>query len=351
MPVSKADIKLLWARTAGCCSAPGCGKNLLPSLDRSGDVILGEMAHVIGRKVGSARNDKARGVDDRYDNLILLCPTHHTLVDAAEADYPVDLLRKWKRDWEAKVAHAVMQLVSVSAGDGPEFRMWAYFNFSSLLQVYSKLCPDGLALGPLPDLLADRIVRPSGFPIQGPQGSRDVRSVFDTWPQDKSHDLQQFYSGMVEQLVHEYPPLDGDSIWGLRKMRALLYPSAMVFVNRRCIFKTTKREDGREVRKVRCAAKGIEITFQVDTWNMYSNSAVTLHFRGNSKVLALLLVRDIDTRPPKEKIRLRIKATPIALGVGFPSGHDRTPDIAWRDFLDAVDSDEDDVESDDCELS
>lgn len=104
MAIADKDIKLLWGRAAGRCSAPGCKLDLTPLLEKSGPVILGEMAHVVGRKPGAARSDSTVGTDDTYDNLVLLCPSHHTMVDKAPADYPIDLLRKWKADWEDEVS-------------------------------------------------------------------------------------------------------------------------------------------------------------------------------------------------------------------------------------------------------
>src|SRR5260221_2004561 len=104
MTIADKDIKILWGRAAGHCSAPGCGLALTALLENSGPVIIGEMAHVIGRKPCAARNNAAVGANDAYDNLILLCPNHHTMVDKAEADYPTDLLYKWKADWEAQVS-------------------------------------------------------------------------------------------------------------------------------------------------------------------------------------------------------------------------------------------------------
>ena len=42
-----------------------------------------------------------------FDNLILLCPNHHRLVDHLRPfDYPVDVLRKMKADHEARAAPA-----------------------------------------------------------------------------------------------------------------------------------------------------------------------------------------------------------------------------------------------------
>ena len=96
MAIEEKDIKLLWGKAAGRCSYPGCQADLAPLLMASSAIVLGEMAHVIGRKPGAARSCKTTGIDDTYPNLVLLCPTHHTLVDKAEKDFPVDLLKKWK---------------------------------------------------------------------------------------------------------------------------------------------------------------------------------------------------------------------------------------------------------------
>lgn len=110
MAIDDKDLKLLWGKAAGRCSYPGCQKDLTPILLNSGAVVLGEMAHVIGRKAGAARSDAAMGIDDSYPNLILLCPTHHTLIDKAPRDFPVELLRKWKADWEGQVSASFPQV-------------------------------------------------------------------------------------------------------------------------------------------------------------------------------------------------------------------------------------------------
>jgi len=331
MSIADKDIKLLWGRAGGHCSAPGCPEDLTRYLAKSGDIVLGEMAHVIGRRPGAARSDDGVGADDSYENLILLCPNHHTLVDKAEHDYPVVLLREWKQIWEAEVARRLMRHVSVNGGNGLELRLWSYFNFDVLLNLYKATCPDGLALGPLPDLQADGLVDETGFPKRGIDG-HNPRTLFESWPQDKSWRLHQFYSGMVEQMIHESPPLDLDGVWGIRKLRGLLYPTSLGFVNRACIFTPIDNEGKHERRAVRCQAKGIKVSFEMDTWNVYSNSALTLHFQGRSQIAALLLIRSIGRPPENERVKLEIKATPIALGTGFAPGHDRTPAIAWRDW-------------------
>lgn len=333
MSISDKDLKLLWGRAAGHCSAPRCPVDLLPLLAKSGDVVLGEMAHIIGRSPDSARADASIGSDDSYDNLILLCPNHHTAIDKAPADYPADTLRKWKHNWEATVARRLLPRFSVHEADALEMRMWTYFNFDLILNLYRSGVQDGQALNPLLGLKLRNIVNGDGFPLNGSQHEYSPRTIFETWPQDTARELQNSYSEMVEELIHANPPLDLNDMWGIRKFRGLLYPTAIAFLNRRFTFKTIRQLGEREIRQMRCKAGGIEVQCQMDTWSVFSNSALTLHFRGASRVAAFLLIRSVE--PPGEgshQTRLVVKATPIALGSGFAPSHDRTPPIASRRF-------------------
>jgi HNH endonuclease len=102
MAVAEKDIKLLWGRAAGFCSNPGCREELTLDLDAAGSLSVGEMAHVIARQPAGPRGD-GMGGDNSYSNLILLCPSCHTLVDKAPSDFPEDKLRGWKSAWEAEV--------------------------------------------------------------------------------------------------------------------------------------------------------------------------------------------------------------------------------------------------------
>jgi len=101
------DIKLLWGRAGGMCSAPGCGEDLT-AIVQAGAYVIGEMAHVIGRKP-TARRGVPEGGADSYDNLILLCPTHHKRIDKSpEGTHPADLLCGWKNQHEEKIRTAGM---------------------------------------------------------------------------------------------------------------------------------------------------------------------------------------------------------------------------------------------------
>jgi len=69
--------------------------------------IIGEMAHVIDKGPSGPRST-ASGGQDVYENLILLCPTHHTEIDKApKGTFPKELLFKWKKMHESNVKEAL----------------------------------------------------------------------------------------------------------------------------------------------------------------------------------------------------------------------------------------------------
>lgn len=101
MAIGQKAVKLLWANAAGYCSFTECPERLC--LQLSGGVAphtIGEMAHIKGENPGSNRHDPTQSPDERdsYANLILLCPTHHTLIDKKEneAIYSTDILHRMK---------------------------------------------------------------------------------------------------------------------------------------------------------------------------------------------------------------------------------------------------------------
>jgi hypothetical protein len=99
---------LLWGKSAGRCAYPSCPNKCIDSFEMSGPILVGEMAHVLAIGKGGPRSvgQKTRSLD-RYDNLVLLCPSHHTIVDKAPLDFPSELLRKWKAELEQRISNAL----------------------------------------------------------------------------------------------------------------------------------------------------------------------------------------------------------------------------------------------------
>lgn len=64
--------------------------------------VLGEMAHIEAAESGGPRRNPSLKPQERnrYSNLLLLCPTHHTEIDKNPDKWTVQVLRKLKREHE-----------------------------------------------------------------------------------------------------------------------------------------------------------------------------------------------------------------------------------------------------------
>jgi HNH endonuclease len=115
MAISDKSIKLLWSNAAGRCSFPGCDKRL--SVEQAAETApytLGEMAHIKGKNPGSNRYDSKQNDDERdsYQNLILLCPNHHTQIDKPENENIYEV--EWLID--AKSSHEAWVILTLTVG-------------------------------------------------------------------------------------------------------------------------------------------------------------------------------------------------------------------------------------------
>lgn len=99
---SPSTIKRLFLLTENRCAFPGCNRMLV---DDSG-ILIAEVCHICADKPGGKRYDPAQSEAKRqsYENLIVLCPNHHTLVDGDENTFTADVLRDMKRRHEARAA-------------------------------------------------------------------------------------------------------------------------------------------------------------------------------------------------------------------------------------------------------
>jgi hypothetical protein len=102
--VSLRDIKLLWGRAASQCSC--CRRRLAEDKQSVTDTFhLGEQAQIVAEVPDGPRGISILTASERnsYHNLILLCPTCHTLVDNNVEDYPVEKLHMLKAEHELMV--------------------------------------------------------------------------------------------------------------------------------------------------------------------------------------------------------------------------------------------------------
>lgn len=106
MGIPQSSMKILWAK-----SGSRCAKCNGPVVEHQTDALIpiGEMAHIKGHKPNSARYDDSQSDIERhsYNNLILLCPTCHTIIDKSVTKYSVDYLHEIKSLHEERIERAI----------------------------------------------------------------------------------------------------------------------------------------------------------------------------------------------------------------------------------------------------
>lgn len=117
--MKEKDVKMLWGRSGNRCAI--CKIELTPVGSKS---LLGEMAHIIADKPKGPRGESHLTPEqrDEYDNLILLCPTHHTLIDKNEEEWTVEKLKFIKLEHENWVQNQLTQNnISINPIDNSQF--------------------------------------------------------------------------------------------------------------------------------------------------------------------------------------------------------------------------------------
>lgn len=97
----------LWAKSAGRCQYRGCPKALIGDLVAGHeDGNFGFIAHIVADSPDGPRGDATRSAQlaKSLSNLMLMCPTHHKLIDVdGLADHPEALLLEMKAEHESRI--------------------------------------------------------------------------------------------------------------------------------------------------------------------------------------------------------------------------------------------------------
>ena len=107
---SDETLKILWGLCKNQCAQPECNIPLIePATKYSRDRVIGNICHIYS--VSSTGPRGTGGLTEKelksHNNLILLCPTHHVLVDGQPETYTVEVLRDWKQRHEARMRKRV----------------------------------------------------------------------------------------------------------------------------------------------------------------------------------------------------------------------------------------------------
>ncbi|MFC0426481.1 HNH endonuclease [Chryseobacterium scophthalmum] len=94
----------LFANSGGYCQRPECNEPLFKTFKEK-EIHIAEIAHIISVNKGARKDDSLTDIEKGdYDNLILLCPNCHTIIDKNEDDFPKQLINTWKRNHEESIS-------------------------------------------------------------------------------------------------------------------------------------------------------------------------------------------------------------------------------------------------------
>lgn len=95
--VSQPAKDWLWSESGGHCQNPECRADLHGFVKRKN---IGELAHIIPASTDGPRGEERPELTGseraQPENIVLLCPTCHSVVDKEPDTYPSEELRQWK---------------------------------------------------------------------------------------------------------------------------------------------------------------------------------------------------------------------------------------------------------------
>lgn len=206
MSASYPTKLLLAYRSGDRCALPDCGRTLSPDSTSGDPINVGEAAHIAGEHDGngggkkSARYDSSMTSEERnhYDNLIYLCGTCHTKIDSipqGEKDYPVDRLKKLKKDHEQKVREAVAEAFSgIGFPELEEATQW-------IMKITPQQATDDFSLIPPEDKLKKNELGDESRAIvtMGLSVSREVRAFVESVTQTEASFPERLKAGFLEE--------------------------------------------------------------------------------------------------------------------------------------------------------
>jgi hypothetical protein len=98
---------LLFVAAGGRCEFDGCNKYVLAHHVTLTPGVFAEVAHIVAFEPEGPRGDQKERPSDIHDaeNLMVLCPACHKLIDDHPAQYTVRALREYKRSHEQHIHH------------------------------------------------------------------------------------------------------------------------------------------------------------------------------------------------------------------------------------------------------
>ena len=238
-----ADKALLWAYSGGRCCFPKCDVELVLEADENDpSKVIGKIAHIeaksdTGPRANLSLSDRER---DTYQNLILLCPNHHEMVDARERTHTVDTLRGWKKIREKKIREMLTEEMARVSFAELEIVTQALVNDGQPMSVSTALIPprEKIARNGLSEQ-TEKLINIGLLQV------KQVQQFVETMSGIDHTFVARLTSGFVnEYRKHKRDGLEGDSMFGALSVFSaqgrsdILYQSAglavLVYLFERC---------------------------------------------------------------------------------------------------------------------
>lgn len=96
----KETLRKLYLYSGNLCAFPGCDRVMI---NQEG-VMTGRICHIEAAESGGKRFNPKMSNEDRraFENLVLMCGDHHTIIDSDDQKYTASQVQKIKADHEAK---------------------------------------------------------------------------------------------------------------------------------------------------------------------------------------------------------------------------------------------------------
>jgi len=188
-------IKVLFGFCGNRCAEPSCTQRIIKEgTDYSHDLVVGQIAHIYAAADNGPRGKPGLTEKERNapDNLILLCPTHHVVVDGQHQTYPATLLREWKEKRERPFREQIKDRINDLGYKELEFA-------AASLMSASVVAEADLAIVPPAEKIAKNGLGPSSANLlrMGASKSRECEEVIMRASQLNTNFAQQLRQGFV----------------------------------------------------------------------------------------------------------------------------------------------------------
>jgi hypothetical protein len=252
--------------------------------------------------------------NNSLENLAFLCTLCHDeahTIHKLSKNLTAKRLKDFKQSWEQEVAQRATN--AMLPASNLDQAIWTFVNHQRLPALMKS---HGIKFRSelLRYLVNQKVVDKNGIPFTSgtPEGNQLI-TIYDYFDFGDRHRLHFMYTEAVDSLIEAVQPIELGSIWSKREIQDIIRPGSYCFCMRGFYFKPIEQANKEEVREVYARANGIEVRCIANTRHMFGSSALYDAFTGHRFAAVFMLVRHIS----REGRKLKIHATPIAMGMGF----------------------------------